>query len=386
MTAGRGAVKAAAGRPLPAGRPRPQISATEGIALGTCLAWPTAVLYLPSVVASEGRENGWLGVLLGGLVVVPLALLLGALAGRLPHRGLVDQAGIALGRWMGKVVGGLFVLGTGVLTVYALRAGVEMVGLVMLPRTPAWVLALIMVLQGAVGAWYGLEVMARAAVLAFLSVGVVLVLLLPGFIPMFDARRLFPVLADGPGPLLRSAGVSAGFWGQVILLAMSAEGFYAPPHLRAATLGAGATSLLAGWLLVVLAQGAAGWYGVSCYAMPAIEVVRSVRVFLPLLERVDVLVVIGWTAMGFVQVAWLLWACARGVARVLGLVDSRPLVGPLAAVLCALSLTDLEDLPRLILEWTRTVVPIVTAGLAGLVALVWLVSVLRDLGVRGAGR
>lgn len=386
MTASRGAVKGSAGRPLPARRPRSQISATEGIALGTCLAWPTAVLYLPSVVASEGRENGWLGVLLGGVVVIPITLVLAALAGRLPRLGLVDQAGVALGRWMGKVVGGLFVLGTGVLTIYALRAGVEMVGLLTLPRTPPWVLAVVITLQGVVGAWFGLEVVARAAVLAFLSVGVVLVFLVPGFIPMFDARRLFPVLAEGPGPLLRSAGVSAGFWGQVILLAMSAESFHAPSALRAATLGAGAGSLLVGWLMVVLAQGAAGWYGVSRFAMPAIEVVRSVRVFLPLLERVDVLVVIGWTAMGFVQMAWLLWACARGVARVLGLVDSRPLVMPLAAVLCALSLTNPEDLVTLILVWTRTVVPLVTAGLAGLVALVWLVTALRDLGVRGAGR
>ncbi|MEW5933175.1 MAG: GerAB/ArcD/ProY family transporter [Bacillota bacterium] len=386
MIGGRGAAKGSAGRLLPAERPRPQISATEGIALGTCLAWPTAVLYMPAVVASEGREDGWLGALLAGVVVIPLALLLGSLGGRFPRLGLVDQAGVALGRWMGKVVGGLFVLGTAVLTVYALRAGVEMVGLLMLPRTPPWVLAVVMALQGVVGAWFGLEVVARAAVLAFLSVGVVLVLLLPGFIPMFDARRLFPVLASGPGPLLRSAGVSAGFWGQVILLAMSADSFRAPSHLRAATLGAGAGSLLVGWLLVVLAQGAAGWYGVSRFAMPAIEVVRSVHVFLPLLERVDVLVVIGWTAMGFVQVAWLLWACARGVARVLGLVDSRPLVVPLAAVLCVLSLINPEDLATLILEWTRAVVPLATAGLAGLVALVWVVSALRDLGVRGAGR
>lgn len=386
MRALSGAVPGEEGGSLPAPRPRPQISAAEGIALGTCLAWPTAVLYLPSLVAAEGREDGWVGVLLAGLVIIAVSLLLGALAYRLPRLGLVDQAAVALGRWPGKVVGGLFVLGTGLLAVYAVRAGVEMIGLLMLPRTPPWVLGLIIVLQGVVGAWFGLEVLARAAVLAFVSVGVVLLLLIPGFVPMFDARRLFPVFSAGWGPVLRSAAVSAGFWGQIVLLAMSAEAFRAPSDLRAASLGSGGTSLLAGWLLFVLAQGSAGWYGVSEFAMPTIEIIRAVRFYLPLFERVDVLVVIGWTAMGFVQVAWLLWAVARGAARLMGLADSRPFMLPVAAAVWALSLSNPEDLARLLLEWTRVAVPLATGGLLTLTVLVWLAAVLRRLAPRGSRR
>jgi len=359
------------------GQPRPQISLSEGTALGTCLAWPVAVLYLPAVVAAEGREDGWLGMLLAGLVLIPVGLLLGALAHRVPRLGLVDQATLALGKALGRVVAAVFVLGTSVLAAYAVRAGAEMVRLLMLPRTPPWVISLVIALQGAVGAWFGLEVVARAAVMAFLSVGALLLVLIPGFIPMFDARRLFPVLSYGPGPLLRSAAVSAGFWGQVVLLAMSAESFRTPAELRASALRAGAASLATGWLLFVLAQGSAGWYGVSEFAMPNVEVMRAVRFYLPLFERVDVLVVTGWTAMGFVQVAWLVWALARGVSRLAGAVDSRPFVVPVAAALWGASLVGPEDLPGLLLRWTRVLVPLATGVLVLTVAVVWLTAAVR---------
>ncbi|MEW6545991.1 MAG: GerAB/ArcD/ProY family transporter [Bacillota bacterium] len=361
------------------GRRRPQISVTEGIALGTCLGWPTAILYLPSVLAARGREDAWLGALVGGVVILPVGLLLAALAGRLPRLGLVDQAQTALGRWPGKAVGAAFVLGVGLLAAYAVRAGTDMVRLLMLPHTPPWVVAGVIVVQGAVGAYFGLEVVARAAVIAFLSVGVVLVVLIPGFAPMFDARRLLPVLAQGPGPLFESAALGAGFWGQVVLLALIAHAFYGPRHLRAATVGAGVTTVLVGWLLFALAQAAAGWYGVSRFTLSAIEVIRSVRILLPLLERVDVLVVIGWTAMGFVQVAWLLWGCASGAARVLGLVDSRPLIPLWASVVYGFALVLPEDLTVLTQVWTQVVVPAVTGGLVVLVAIVWAVSALRRL-------
>ena len=371
------------------GQPRPQISLSEGTALGTCLAWPVAVLYLPAVVAAEGREDGWLGMLLAGLVLIPVGLLLGALAHRVPRLGLVDQATLALGKALGRVVAAVFVLGTSVLAAYAVRAGAEMVRLLMLPRTPPWVISLVIALQGAVGAWFGLEVVARAAVMAFLSVGALLLVLIPGFIPMFDARRLFPVLSYGPGPLLRSAAVSAGFWGQVVLLAMSAESFRTPAELRASALRAGAASLATGWLLFVLAQGSAGWYGVSEFAMPNVEVMRAVRFYLPLFERVDVLVVTGWTAMGFVQVAWLVWALARGVSRLAGAVDSRPFVVPVAAALWGASLVGPEDLPGLLLRWTRLLVPLATGVLVLTVALVWLTAAVRRPALPapgGAGR
>jgi spore germination protein KB len=328
-------------------------------------------------------------MLLAGLVLIPIGLLLGAVAHRAPRLGLVDQATLALGKWPGRMLGALFVLGTGVLAAYAVRAGAQMIGLLMLPRTPPWVISLVIVLQGAVGAWFGLEVVARAAVMAFLCVGAVLLALIPGFIPMFDARRLFPLLASGAGPLLRSAAVSAGFWGQVVLLAMSAESFRAPGELRASALRAGAASLASGWLLFVLAQGSAGWYGVSEFAMPNVEVMRAVRFYLPLLERVDVLVVTGWTAMGFVEVAWLLWALARGVTRLAGAVDSRPFVVPVAAAIWGASLLAPEDLASLLLRWTRLLVPLATGTLVLTVTVVWLAAVVRGLAPPapgGAGR
>lgn len=366
--------------------PRPQVSVTEGIALGTCLVWPTSVLYLPSALATVGKEDAWLGALAGGVVVVPVALLLAALAGRLPHLGLADQVQVGLGKWLGKPVAAAFVLGTFFLLVYAVRGGTEMVGLLMLPRTPTWVIAWVIVAQAAVGAYFGLEVVARAAAVAFLSVGAVLVVLIPGFVPLFDARRLFPLLTRGPGPLAEAAALGAGFWGQVILLGFSAQAFYAPCHLRTATLGAGAVTVLTGWLLFTVAQAAAGWYGVSRFVLPAIEVIRSVRMFLPLLERVDVLVVIGWTAMGFVQVAWLLWACAWSAARMLGMVDSRPLLPLFAVAVWGATIIFPEDLIVILLVWTRTLVPTVTAGMVGLVVLAWVVSAWRGLGAGRAQR
>ncbi|MEW6398679.1 MAG: GerAB/ArcD/ProY family transporter [Bacillota bacterium] len=360
-------------------RPRPQISVTEGIALGTCVVWPTSELYLPSVIATAGREDGWLGLLAGALVVIPVALVVAALAGRLPHMGLPDQAQVVLGRWLGRIPAGIFVLGTAFLAAYAVRAGTDMVGLLMLPRTPPWVVAAVIVGQAAVGAYYGLEVVARAAVIAFLAVAAVLVILIAGFVPLFDARYLVPVLSRGPGPPLVSAAIAAGFWGQQVLGAMGAHAFRGARELRAAVLGAAAASVLAGWLLFTLGQGAAGWYGMSRLTLPTIELVRSVRMFLPLLERVDVLVVIGWTAMGFAQVAWLLWACAWGSARVAGLVDARPLLPLWTAAIFAGAVSLPEDLAVLIQVWTGVFVPVTVAGLIAVVLLLWLVAALRGV-------
>jgi len=378
-TGGTGVTVPVTGAKWPYRRPRPQISVTEGVSLVTTLIWPTFVLFFPAFLAATAREDTWWVAGAGGIVALLVALVLSGAAGRLPHLSLVDQAQLALGKWLGKALAILFCAGVTFLGVYAVRAGTDMVGLLMLPRTPPWAIILVIVGQGAIGAYYGLEVVTRTALVAFLSVGVVMLVILPGLLMNFDARLLQPVLSYGGKPLVFPLLATGGFWAQVTVMGLCSQSFARPGYLRGAGLLGGVAAVLTGWLLVIVTQGAAGWYATSRHTLPLVEAIRSVRMFVPLLERVDVLVVIGWTMMGFAQVAYLLWAGSLGWARTLGLLDFRPLLPFLAVGVAVLALTFPRDTPVLIDVWSGHLVPAVGWGLFALATLVWVVAAVRGM-------
>lgn len=302
-------------------------------------------LLLP--LGAEAKRASWLAVAIGGIAGMAVAWVYTALALRFPNQSLTEYSKRILGKWLGGLVGLLYIWYSVHLGALVLRNFGEFVVLTILPATPISVPMLCLAAVAAYGARHGLEVLGRtsqiiASVVIF-QVSLITALLLKEIRP----ERLLPILDPGPLPLLRGAFGSLSFpFGEAVLFALFLQLVRPVKRTRPAVLGA----LLAGTLFLTMVQ----LRNVSVISadllasdrFPTIGVVRQIDVA-DFLTRLDAMVVGNWIATGFLKTAVCLLAAARGVSDWAGLKEYRPMVLPLGCIMVVLSITLYDNVSEM---------------------------------------
>lgn len=321
----------------------------------------SAILIIPSILASEAKQDAWIAALLTvgvALFIMPLYVALGS---RFPNMTFAEYTEEILGKWLGKTVTLLFLIAFPFFTAsLTLRNIGDFVTTQIMPETPIQAIHIIFLGIIIMGVRLGLEPLARAAELFFPGVILLFLLLIAFTAPQMKLENIQPVLEEGIKPVLRAAVpfISFPFVEPVIFLMLFPYVNRTKQTGKALFTGI----LLGGIFLFVVTALTILVIGVDQATrqnFPSYVLTKEIRVG-QFLERIEAIMAVIWFITIFFRMCIFLYVVALGIAQALNLKDYRFLTFPLGMILTVLSIVGIPSSTYL-LEFNQKIWPIYAA-------------------------
>lgn len=308
----------------------------------------------PRLLTEIGASAAWMTPL-GGLVVALAGFYLMYLVlTKNPGQTIIEITeqffGPVAGTLLNLVTVGFFIA---VGSLFA-REFSEALIIAALPRLPISVISIAYLGMGMLGAYLGLEALARTARLAYPYVFGGILLLLLALAPQWDTSNLFPVFGNGPLQVfglgtLSTASVTEIIFAAVIIQSMGGIERFRLVGYHSMLLAFGV--LIAVFLVINLTF---HWETMAENTLPFYRLARNIylgRFF----QRVESVFVIIWSVVAFIKIAVTLYGAAVALTRTLKLPDYRPLLWPIIAIMFMMSLLppDLPTAVKLDADWLR---------------------------------
>jgi len=179
-----------------------RISTHQFLTIGAAVLMGTTFLPVASLVTGVGGRDGWMSVLPGFAVGIPYGLMVLSLVERYPHKNLLQISETLFGKWIGKIIGVIYILITGYFGGLLLGQAGNIYQTSIMPLTPISVFYL----GGLLLVFYlvrsGIEVFARFSEVIFPLIVIALVLNVGLSISRIEQGELMPILSEGLKPLL----------------------------------------------------------------------------------------------------------------------------------------------------------------------------------------
>lgn len=331
------------------------------------------LLIVPVVFNIAGRD-GWLSLpvaIVPGLVSASILASLGLSA---PGQSLVEIFCAFMGKGIGKIVGLIYVGYFILIPAITLRALINFMTGIFMPRTPSLIFGGIFLLICAYAVSMGLEVFLRANEI-LLPLLIIAGILASGMVfPDKDYKLLLPIMEVGIGPVLRGNVPLIALMAEMVVIGMVQPALNQPAALRKTNVEA---VLIIGALFVGPLTGPIAVFGAELAAKhiyPTYEQIRYIK--LAFLENLQPLAVLLWLAGSFGKISLFYYASSLGAVQVLGLTDYRKLVIPIGLIILILAFVAFPNIvvTRQFLSGSYTfisiglgmILPVVLLGIASL--------------------
>ncbi len=178
-----------------------RISSHQFMILGAAVLMGTTFLPIASIVTGVGGRDSWMSVLPGLALGVPYGLMVLSLLEQYPRQNLIQISETLLGKWMGRIMGVLYILITSYFGGLLLAQAGSIYETSIMPLTPLW----IFYLGGLLLVFYlvssGIEVLARFSEVTFPLIVMALLLNIGLSIPRIEQGEFLPILSEGLKPL-----------------------------------------------------------------------------------------------------------------------------------------------------------------------------------------
>ncbi|KJR47199.1 Spore germination protein GerKB [Desulfosporosinus sp. I2] len=179
-----------------------RISPHQFMTLGSAVLLGTTFLPVASMVTEVGGRDGWMSVLPGLAVGIPYGLMVVSLLEQYPRKNLLQVSETLFGKWIGKMIGVLYISITGYFGGLLLGQVGDIYQTTIMPLTPIGMFYLGGILLVFYLVWSGIEVFARFSEVLFPLIVIVLILNLGLSIQRMEQGELMPILSEGIKPLI----------------------------------------------------------------------------------------------------------------------------------------------------------------------------------------
>jgi spore germination protein KB len=314
-----------------------QISALQGAMLVVNIILPSAILFLPSLAASQAGVDAWLAALVAMLAAMSIAYIYTALSARFPGMSLIEFAPTAIGWLPGKIIGMLYLWWLLHSSAIIIREFAEFMIVSIMPQTPMIVFSLVMLILCGYGVRHGIEVLARAneVILVTMVVSVLGLILL--VLNKFQVTNLMPILAEGIMPVLKGAYAPSSWMGEGVIATIMVIPFLrSPKQARMVVMSGLAFTGLLLTLGTLMTLAIVGPHLTITSKLPMLILSRNIDVG-NFVERMEPVFIAIWVSGNFVKLSIFYYAFVRGSAQWLGLKEYRPLVLPTLTLIAPLS-------------------------------------------------
>ncbi|RAP74354.1 GerAB/ArcD/ProY family transporter [Paenibacillus montanisoli] len=342
---------------------RVQITSGMFIAMIVNLIFVKAIGVTQGVIARAVGQDMWLATLLGTLQGVAVMYITYVAIRKTPNLDFMALSERLLGKWIAKVIALIiflfFLAGFGpimITFVYHLQE-------YFLPEAPLYLFIVAPLLVGLLGCFYGLEVMARLALVGLLFIFLLNVLIIMGSTNEFDIRNLLPVMENGfPRTFAASLNFDAD-WALATMLAAVVL-----PSVKNADktggkngmIGIAASGLLTMiWPILegaVLSAEVTSQYTVSC-----MKLARNAHMG-HFLQRYEMIMIALYSIPVLFEVMFCIYATSISAAKIAGLKSNKAMIPIVSVILGCFGYWIVDDHFRAIdyLEnyWPRIALPI----------------------------
>lgn len=180
-----------------------RISTHQFIKLASALVLGQSFLSAGFLSTMGAGRDGWLATLLGFLAGIPFILLALSIAYRYPGKNLLEITEQVVGKWLGKIIGVMYILISIRFGTLIISQGVDMYTRTVLPIMSHYVIILGILLIVIYLFYSGIEVMSRFSEVIYPIIVLSLIFIALFIIPYFEHGELFPILADGIVPVMQ---------------------------------------------------------------------------------------------------------------------------------------------------------------------------------------
>ncbi|MFE4430870.1 endospore germination permease [Peribacillus butanolivorans] len=298
-----------------------------------------SILVIPSIVASEAKQNGWVsGIFSVAIAPLLVVFLYDALRKCYPDLTLVEYSQKILGKWLGIAISLLFISYFFITTATYLREIGDFMTSQIMPDTPIQVIMFLFMSIVLMSARLGLEPLARSAEILFPFVVILLSSLMILLLPEIKFQNLQPVWEGGLKPVIRGSVpfIVIPFIESVAVLMILP--FVSQKDRIRKSLFVG--HLLAGSVLIIITMLAILVLGVDLTAKeiyPSYKLAQKINIA-NFLTRLEAILAIIWFITIFFRFSLFFYVTVLGLAQTLKLQDYRPLVFPFGMILLVFTL------------------------------------------------
>ncbi|MGG6309444.1 GerAB/ArcD/ProY family transporter [Paenibacillus macerans] len=347
--------------------PKPYLVSARQITIMTTLfTVGSAILIIPSGMASVAKQDAWIAALAGLGGGVLLVALYNAISSWYPRMSLIGILEKLLGKWPGKVVSLLFVATWFVITPGATLyyLGNFMTTQIM-PETPIKAINVLFILIVVMGIRLGIETIARAAELLFPWCMLLFAALVALVMTELEPVKALPVMEAGLSPIWPSA---LSFTCTVFVPQLSLFLFLPPSmnHTREGRKGLLIGSLTGGAMIAVIVALSILVLGPQITGRsiyPSYSLAKKISIG-NFLQRIESFMAVLWIITLYFRVTLYLYAISSALGQILQLKDYRPVVLPLGMITVVLSIVNYPNVPFEQTWDTKTWIPFaITTGI-----------------------
>ena len=312
-----------------------KVQITNGMFMAIIInaVYAKAIGLTQGTMAREIGNDIWISTIIATLLSILLIWAIVVIIKRFPSGDIMDQSKALLGGWFSKFIS-LFLF-----IFFLCSYGVIMITYVyhlmdyFLPESPAYVFIIIAFFVGAYGAFYGIEVIGRLALIGVFSVLALNILLMLGSLSKFDVYELLPTFQSGVTSTIWASRHHIADWAMVAMTVAVILPYVRSPKewTRSSTAGflfGGAFIVM--WPILevgVLSSEVTAQYIVSCMQMA-----RSAKIG-QFIHRYE-MIMIAFFAISILTQIMMCFLCASTVAsKLFGLKDYRPMILPVGLIL-----------------------------------------------------
>lgn len=299
--------------------------------------------YLPVLTSADALQDAWASALLTLIGSELFVVLFSMLTIKFPDKTIIEYSQILLGKWIGKLLGLIFLWIFLQLLVVDIRIYGEVIGSGFLTKTPLFFVIAVMVLASTICVYQGIEVLGRMADFLFFFFIAMIISVVLISLGDFNPDNLQPVLARGWKPVVRGAITPIALITEVWVLGMLVPVTLNPEKTVSVALSSIGVSLLILMIVAVIVVGVLSPQEGARATFPLLTLIRSVQLS-SFLQRMDALIIFSWGFGLFVSVSTFVYSGARGLSQWLNLKDYRSILWPMAVIWVFLSFSGFDSI------------------------------------------
>jgi spore germination protein len=298
-------------------RPVDQITTPQVVVIISNFILGIGILTLPRTVTEKVKTpDGWITIILGGIVAMLVAIIIVKLSQRFPGKSVYQFSQEIAGKWIGLILGLCIVTYYLTLASFEIRAMAETSRLFLLQGTPTWAIIIPFIWVSLYLITGGINPIARIFEIIFpVTVIFFLIVMFLG-VKVFEIDNLRPVLGLGIMPVLNGlTTTSLSFVGFEIIMIIFMF-MKKPNQVLKATLIGILVPVVFYSITFVMVVGSLSVDGVVTQTWPVLTFIRSFEIPGLLVERFDSLLLVIWIMQLFATFSVCYYAAALGLSQI----------------------------------------------------------------------
>ncbi len=314
------------------------ISSRQFTIITFLLSIGTAILIIPSSIASSSKQDAWIAASIGVVLSLLVVKLFVTLGDQTPTLNFIEANEKLLGRFFGKITMVCFLS----LTLFAGGELLYFIGAFMktevMPETPTMAFALLFIIIIMYATYLGIENFARSAEILFPMFVLIFIFFVVSITPQIKFENIQPIMEASKTSILYSIirFISVFSFSLVMLLMIypasvnvqqsSKKGFY---------IG----MLLGGFVLVTLITLSIlvlGPANTASRSFPSYALAQRISIG-NFLQRIEIIMAFMWIVSIFIRTFMYFYTTVVGIAQIMKLKDHRPLILPMGIIMVGLS-------------------------------------------------